>query len=442
MRNSPRTLLVLLTTLNFVNYLDRYEMAAVLETVRRDMALSNLQAGLLGTIFLASFLVTAPIFGALGDRLPRKNLLLFGAIVWSLATVATGFARSVPMLFLARAFVGVGEASFTTLAPTVIDDVAPEERRTRWLAIFHIAAPVGSALGYIVGGAVAQHWGWHAAFFVGGLPGLILGVMVLASHEPERRSSAKAFTGSFVQTTKALFGERDYRMTVLGYVAQTFAVGAFAFWAPAFLLKRFGASLAKANFTFGLVTVVAGLLATLCGGWVGDRWQNAAEAKERALPTPPPDPNTYRDNAKPALDVEARVVVARNRALLRVSAAAALPAALLSLACFLAPSQPIFFVLAFLTEFGVFFSNAPINAALLRTVPPELRGRGMAYAIVSIHLFGDLWSPALIGLLADYFGDVQIQFAVMPLPLAFGAAGVVWLLGSRGSLVAARTEAG
>lgn len=441
MRNSPRTLLVLLTTLNFVNYLDRYEMAAVLETVRRDMALSNLQAGLLGSIFLASFLVTAPIFGVLGDRMPRKNLLLFGAIVWSLATVATGFARSVPMLFLARAFVGVGEASFTTLAPTVIDDVAPEERRTRWLAIFHIAAPVGSALGYIVGGFVAQHWGWHSAFFVGGLPGLILGVMLMASHEPARRSSAKAYTGSFWQTIRTLFGERDYRMVVLGYVAQTFAVGAFAFWAPAFLLKRFGASLAKANFTFGLVTVVAGLLATLCGGWVGDRWQNVAEAKVRGTPKPLPESNTYRDNV-PQPDLEAAVVVARNRALLRVSAAAAIPAALLSLACFFAPSQPIFFVLAFLTEFGVFFSNAPINAALLRTVPPELRGRGMAYAIVSIHLFGDLWSPALIGLLADHFGDAQIQLAMLPLPLAFGAAGLVWLLGSRGSLVAARSEAG
>ncbi len=439
MRNSPRTLLVLLTALNFVNYLDRYEMAAVLENVRRDMALSNLQAGLLGTVFLASFLVTAPLFGALGDRMPRKNLLLFGAVVWSLATVATGLARNVPMLFLARAFVGIGEASFTTLAPTVIDDVAPEHRRTRWLAIFHIAAPVGSALGYIVGGFVAQHWGWHAAFFVGGLPGLILGVMVLASHEPERRSAGKVFQGSLAQTVRALFGRRDYRMVVMGYVAQTFAVGAFAFWAPAFLIKRFGASLGKANFTFGLVTVVAGLLATLCGGWVGDRAQARAEARVRGMPATPPA--SAHENLADA-DLEAAVTVARNRALMRVSALAALPAAGLALACFLAPNQPIFFVLAFLTEFGVFFSNAPINAALLRTVPAELRGRAMAYAIVAIHLFGDLWSPALIGLLADYFGDSQVQFAMMPLPLAFAAAGIIWLLGSRGSMVAARTEAG
>ena len=438
MRNSPRTLLVLLTTLNFVNYLDRYEMAAVLETVRRDLALSNLQAGLLGTVFLSSFLLTAPIFGALGDRLPRKYLLLFGAVVWSLATVATGLSRnSVTMLFLARAFVGVGEASFTTLAPTVIDDVAPEERRTRWLAIFHIAAPVGSALGYIVGGFVAQHWGWHNAFFVGGLPGLILGVLVLAAHEPERRHSAKPPEAStLVQTARVLYGRVDYRMTVLGYTAQTFAVGAFAFWAPAFLLKRFGASLAKANFTFGLVTVVAGLLATLCGGWLGDRWQAAAEAKVRALAaTGRVGASEGPFRAGPPEDADERleeaVTVARNRALLRVSAYAALPAAALALACFLAPTQPIFFVLAFLTEFGVFFSNAPINAALLRTVPAELRSRAMAYAIFSIHAFGDLWSPAAVGILADYFGDARVQLAMMPLPVAFALAGVLWWRGAR-----------
>lgn len=432
MRNSPRALLVLLTTLNFVNYLDRYEMAAVLETVRTDLHLSNLQAGLLGTVFLTSFLVTAPIFGVLGDRMKRKHLLLFGAIVWSVATIASGLASSAAMLFAARAMVGVGEASFTTLAPTVIDDVAPEERRTRWLAIFHIAAPVGSALGYIVGGFVAQHWGWHSAFFVGGLPGLILGVMVAAAHEPERRiSDNPPQAGTLLETARTLFGLRDYRFTVLGYTAQTFAVGAFAFWAPAFLLKRFGASLAKANFTFGLVTVVAGLLATLCGGWLGDRRQNAAEAAVRAR-AETPDAKPYREDQRRADALEKAVQEARNKALLRVSATAALPAAGLALLCFLAPNQPAFFVLAFLTEFGVFFSNAPINAALLRTVPPELRSRAMAYAIFSIHAFGDLWSPALIGLLADGFGDARIQFAMMPLPVAFGAAAVCWWIGATG----------
>lgn len=427
---SPRTLLVLLTTLNFVNYLDRYEMAAVLETVRRDMSLSNLQAGLLGSVFLASFLLTAPIFGALGDRMPRKHLLLIGAVVWSLATIATGLARTVPMLFLARAFVGVGEASFTTLAPTVIDDVAPEERRTRWLAIFHIAAPVGSALGYIVGGFVAQHWGWHSAFFVGGLPGLILGVMVLAAHEPARRvSAAPPAASSLLESTKILLGFRDYRYTVFGYTAQTFAVGAFAFWAPAYLQKRFGATLAKANFTFGIVLVVAGLLATLAGGWLGDRRQAAAEARVRA---------SHADAGDEAA-LELAIQRARNQALLRVSAIAAGPAAVLALLCFLAPSQTTFFVLAFFAEFAIFFSNAPINAALLRTVPPELRGRAMAYAIFSIHAFGDLWSPALIGRMADLVGDTNIQFAMMPLPVAFGLAALCWWIGARA--VAVRPEA-
>ena len=445
MLRSPVLLLLLLTSLNFVNYLDRYEMAAVLGPVKDDLGLSNLQAGLLATVFLSSFLLTCPIFGALGDRYPRKWLLFAGALVWSVATFGSGLARDAGSLFFMRALVGVGEASFTTLAPTVIDDVAPEARRARWLAIFHIAAPVGSALGYIVGGAVSASFGWHAAFFVGGVPGLVLGGLLLLTPEAARRVTAQdelvepppaglgAIAGAW-QTVRRLFGMREYRATVLGYTAQTFAVGAFAFWAPTFLLMRFGISQVKANLTFGAVTVVAGLLATLCGGWIGDARQARAEARARAqarADADAPQQGSYRDNAHGESNEEAVIDGARNRALLRLSASSALPAAVLALACFLSPSATLFFVLAFLTEFAIFFSNAPINATLLRSVPPRLRARGMAYCIFTIHLLGDLWSPAFVGALADFFGDARIQLAMLPLPIAFALGAWLWWRGAR-----------
>lgn len=433
MRSSPVLLLVVLTSLNFVNYLDRYEMAAVLGPVSESLQLTKLQGGLLATVFLLSFLLTCPLFGALGDRYPRKVLLFVGALVWSLATFGSGLARDATTLFVARALVGVGEASFTTLAPTVIDDVAPDEKRTRWLALFHLAAPVGSALGYIVGGLVAHRYGWHNAFFVGGIPGLLLGVVLLTLTEPARRgggSDDALPTGDWKTTVRALLGLRAYRATVFGYTAQTFAVGAFAFWAPTFLLIRFDAGLAKANLTFGAVTVVAGLLATLCGGWLGDRRQRQAEATLRSQTERSNDGKPYRENAHEEPSVDA-VTDVRNRALLSLSARAALPSAILALLCFLAPSATLFFILAFFTEFFVFFSNAPINAAILRTVPSHLRARGMAYCIFSIHLFGDLWSPAFVGLLADKVGNAKIQWAMLPLPVAFTLAAWFWWRGSR-----------
>jgi MFS family permease len=145
-------------------------------------------------------------------------------------------------LLAARAAVGVGEASYATLAPTIIDDVSPPDKKGKMLAFFFLAVPVGSALGYILGGFIQQHWGWRTAFFVAGGPGIALALLCLAIDEPVRKHLADA-KAKLSETAGTLSRIPLYRRAVLGYCAHTAAIGAFAFWAPKFLSDRFAADL-------------------------------------------------------------------------------------------------------------------------------------------------------------------------------------------------------
>src|SRR4051812_40597470 len=151
----PVTILWLLTGLNLLNYLDRLVLSAVLPKVQEALQIDSFVAGSLATVFLVGYFATSPIFGALADRGGRKGLIALGVAVWSAATFGSGLAVGAASLIGARAVVGVGEASYATLAPTIIDDMSPPDRKGRWLSVFYLAIPVGSALGYLVGGFVA-----------------------------------------------------------------------------------------------------------------------------------------------------------------------------------------------------------------------------------------------------------------------------------------------
>jgi MFS family permease len=423
-----RTAIVaLLTGLNFLNYLDRFIVAAVLPRIKSDLELSNLEAGLLATIFLLGYFLTAPLFGALGDRLSRKRLIAFGVVTWSAATLASGFSTSLATLLVARAVVGIGEASYATLAPTIIDDITPPDKKGKMLAIFFLAIPIGSALGYLLGGFIQNIWGWRAAFFIGGGPGIALALTCLMIQEPPRKIlEAKA---KIVDSARVLLQIPLFRRAVLGYCAQTASIGAFAFWAPAFLSERFGAELspkvwlqvagplqfpdsylqssvlATANFWFGVVTVIAGALGTVIGGRMADR-------ALRGLPPIPDGASHVHPANKLAANAQLRVCA--------IGVAVAFP---LGAIAFLAPSAMLFFVFAGMCEVGLFMSAAPINAIMLRTAPVHLRASAMAVGIFAIHLLGDLWSPSVLGFLLDYLVPT---LAMMVLPVGFAIAAALW----------------
>lgn len=422
MIRNPLAILVLLTGLNLLNYMDRLVLSAVLPRVQDALSLSNFVGGSLATIFLLGYFATSPIFGALGDRMKRRGLIAFGVLVWSAATFATGLTTTAPALVAARALVGLGEASYATLAPTIIDDIAPAEKKGRWLAYFYAAAPIGAALGYLVGGLVEKHFGWRASFYVAGGPGVLLAAACMLIVEPERRMSADK--PRILRSIGTLLGIRLYRRAVAGYCAFTFAVGGFSFWAPTFLFRRFDMSLAKANFLFGLITVVGGALGTAIGGVFADRRtrrvleQLEAESKEEGVPQ-------REARVPPIRDLDAERERRVSAASLRICAIGTLFAAPLAVVCFLAPSPSTFFVAVFFCEVALFSTTSPINVATLRSVPVTLRASAMALSIFAIHLLGDLWSPPFVGLLAD---RLPIATAMLSLPVAIAVGSALWLV--------------
>jgi MFS transporter, Spinster family, sphingosine-1-phosphate transporter len=411
---NPKIVLTLLTALNLFNYLDRFVMAAVLPKVQDDLQLSNFIGGSLATIFLIGYFATSPIFGALGDRARvggRKRLLMIGVSVWSVATVASGLARGTASLVAARAAVGVGEASYTTIAPTLIDDIAKPEERGRWMATFSVATPLGSALGYVVGGAVEHAHGWRAAFFVAGGPGLALALLCLLIAEPMLRQGAPSPSRSvLLGSVRTLLRRSSYRNTVLGLCAYTFAIGGFAFWAPKYLSVRYGTEPGPASVTFGLVTVAGGLVGTLAGGWLADRWVRGRASRSAGGPIDP--------QSEDALATRANLSVCA----LGVGLGAPLAAAAVA-----APSAHAFFAWLLPCEVALFLGSGPVNVAILRSVPPELRATAMALCIFAIHLFGDLWSPPLIGLVADH---APMAWAMMAGPLFYALAAIAWQRGA------------
>jgi MFS family permease len=409
---NPRAILALLTALNLLNYLDRYVLSSVLQPLQEELRLSNFVGGSLATVFLLGFFVTSPLFGHWGDRSGvrgRRALIVVGVLVWSLATIATGLAHGPVGLIVARAFVGVGEASYVTLAPTIIDEVAPPARGGRWLALFYTAIPVGSALGYLTGGAVesATH-SWRQAFYVAGLPGVLLGFACLLIQEPPRRAVHERI--NLFAMARKLMAIPLYRSLVLGQAAYTFAIGGFAYWAPKYLAARYGMETGRASFVFGLVTVVGGAVGTVAGGWSGDRVTRGILE----------DAPTARGN-------------------LLVCAVATAVGAPLAAAAIGASTSTAFFVLVLPCQIALFMTGGPFNVALLRSVPTELRASAMALSIFGAHLLGDLWSPPLIGVVADH---APMVWAMTMCPAIFALAAVVWWRGRLARAVARQTPIG
>ncbi len=389
---SPRaatTALVVLTAVNLLNYIDRYVVPAVFESLKRsDFHPSDAQLGLLMSAFLLVYTLTAPIFGWIGDTGRRPRALAWGVALWSAATALGGLAWSYFSLLVARAVVGVGEAAYGTIGPGLLADHFPPRNRGRALAVFFMAIPVGAALGYMIGGFVDHHWGWRRAFFVAGIPGLLLAALVSRLPEPVRGASDAAPTTPAGGTFAALQTNRAYLLTVLGYAAYTFALGGIATWMAPFLERVRELPESVATVRFGGIVVLTGFAGTALGGWLGDLL-------------------AYRT---------------RNGYLWLSGIATLLAAPLFYLA--LASTTPAVYWAAMIgAQLLMFASTGPVNTVIVSVVPPGIRSSAMALSIFTIHLFGDVPSPALVGWLSD---RTSLDHAVLILPVAALAGGIVW----------------
>jgi MFS family permease len=393
-----RLALFVLFSVNFLNYIDRYVLSAVAELIRKDFHLTDANVGTLGAIFMVAYMLASPVAGVLADRYPRRFFVGGGVLVWSFATVLSGLAGSYRSLLLARSAIGVGEAGFGGVAPTLISDLFPKEARGRMLSYFYVAIPVGSALGYVLGGAIGHHSGWRPAFFVAGAPGLLFGVLAFFMAEPPRGAGegvVAAHERRFaIAPVLALWKNRSFVNTVLGMTAMTFAIGGMAFWFPTYLSRVRGLDLQEANTVFGGLTVLAGLIGTFLGGWLGDRLAKRT-----------------------------------SRAYLLVSGLgmfAAIPAVLVGL---LATSRSVYLPALFLAEVFVFLNTGPANAVLVNVVVPEIRATAIAFAILVYHLVGDAPSPILIGKVSDMTGSLTT--ALLLTSVAMAVSGVFYLLGGQ-----------
>ena len=262
-------LLWVLTIVNLFNFIDRYVLSAVLEPIKADLNIkSDADMGRMATAFMLGYFLTSPIFGYLGDRLSRRKLMAIGVIGWSLGTCLTGIAQGFSFMIFCRVLVGLGEASFGAIGPAVISDAYDAKKRNKAITIFSLAVPLGAALGFALGGVIAAKLGWRNAFFITGLPGFLLAVLLFFVPEPTRgQSDGMLVTKEKMKLSdlKSLLRNRSYLYVNFGYVFYTFAMGAFSFWGPAFLNRVHGMDLADASLFLGPTLVVGGILGTLIG---------------------------------------------------------------------------------------------------------------------------------------------------------------------------------
>src|SRR5947209_4420706 len=266
----PALALFAFTALNFFNYIDRSVLASVQPLIQSEFHRSDAQMGLLTSVFFFFYMVTAPIIGLLADRYPRKFLVAGGAILWSGATFLTAIVHDYNTLLIRHTLVGVGEATFVTIAPAMIADLFPEYVRGRMLSIFYIAIPVGTACGYLLPNWVGPSHGWRAPFLVAGVPGFLLGALVLFIAEPERGGSDQLLPTPQRTTLAGLMHNPAFWTASLGMAMLTFAQGGVAVWMPTFLSRVRGLTLGEARYVFGGIVLFDGIVATLIGGWLGD----------------------------------------------------------------------------------------------------------------------------------------------------------------------------
>jgi MFS family permease len=463
-----RTALALLLAINLFNYLDRYILAAVLPKVGETFGVGKRDQGLSASMFLVTYTVIAPLFGWLGDRWSRWKLIAIGVILWSLASGGTGLATSFGLLLFTRALIGVGEGAYGPVAPSLISDLFPVDRRGGVMAWFYMAIPVGSALGYVLGGHVAENYGWRWAFYVVVPPGILLGILALLMRDPPRGAADKVESHvPKARDVAVLLDIPSYVLNTLAMTCMTFAFGGVAVFMPTYLYEReatyvltpaayagmqhpkdigvppvpdalqnrlrpldgkefrsiepfraalsevlsfdelqawrgqiteaardpeHSATLDAVTGPFGMILAVAGLGATLSGGYLGDWLRKKIRGAYFAVSG--------------------------------VGMLIGLPMFLLALTTPL----PLGWLFVFLAVFFLFFNTGPSNTALANVAPPSLRASAFALNILAIHMFGDVISPPIVGWIDDR-ASLHMGLLILAGPIAL--SGFFWLWGTR-----------
>jgi MFS family permease len=376
---------------------DRWLLPPVLRSVSLELKLTDAQAGWLATVLLLSYAIWSPMVGYLADRLNRPRLLAVGIAVWSLATVGTGLAQSSLQLQMARVLVGIGGSTFGVVALTILMDLFPRGIRARVLSAFYLAMPIGAALGLSLGAAIAQVATWHTAFLIVGAPGLLLALIGLALPDTVRGTSEGVEemrlrlherVGPSREDYIDLMVNSSYTYSVFGLAFSMFAIGGLVFWLPTFLMVVQEMPTARVNSWLSLTVPSAIILGMAAGGWLADRYFKISP-----------------------------------RALFLVPGLAMLGSIPFLLMAIFGRSERVIYVGVF-AAIALMFTNAgPCYAIIANVVMPNMRAVACAAALAAVHLLGDIWSPSLMGWVADTFG--QADSMATPFGQALAVIGAV-----------------
>ncbi|MCX5783783.1 MAG: MFS transporter [Elusimicrobia bacterium] len=388
-----KKIFALLFAINLFNYIDRQILYSVFPLIKIDLSLSDTQLGALASAFMIIYTLYAPFAGYFGDRQKRPLWLCVSAVLWSAATMFSGLAKSYLGLLSARAAVGVGEAGYMSIAPPYLSEHFPKERRARVLSFFAIALPLGSALGYLLGGVLGENFGWRAAFFIVGVPGFLLGLMALTLKDERPALSTSQARPPSLKDYSVLLKNKTYLLVSLSQAAVTFAMGGLAAWMPTYFNRYFDFSVGKAGMVFGAITVVAGTLGTFLGGFWADR-----------------------------------LLKKTSRAYYIVSYISFFAAVPFAFAAVFANSPQMAIALFFTAILLAFIYAGPLSAAVLTCTAPSMHSMAFAANIFIIHAFGDAVSPTIIGMISDASG---LRLAVAACVIFIALAGFLSLLAAK-----------
>ena len=395
-----------LTAINLLNFADRYVVGGVQELIKHDTTfqggmrdaaghLTDTSLGALTTAFIVVYMLASPITGMLGDRVPRKFLIAGGVFIWSLATIASGLAESYSTLLVARAFIGIGEAGYATVAPSLISDLFQKDWRGKALGIFYSVMPLGAAAGFGIGATVGVHYGWRHAFFVAGIPGIALALFSLFLSEPVRgcndAPSERGPALSVKESWLALARNPVYLCNTIGQTLMTFAVGGLANWMPSFMSRNVGIPPDKAGQYFGALTALAGISGTLIGTWLGEVYA-------------PKRRHGYFFISGLGLVIAVPCILTMAAGL----------------------GQAVTLTATFCALFFILLNTAPLGTSLVNSVPATMRATATSANILAIHLLGDAISPPIIGAISDGTGSLAVAVGANAIPVLLGGLVLLW----------------
>ncbi len=388
--SNPKKILFILTLIHFINYVDRQVIFPLFVFLKTEFDLSDFELGLLGSAFIIVYSFASIPLGILADKKNRKNIIGIGVFFWSLVTALTGFAKNYTQLFVSRALVAVGESSYAPAATSIIGDIFPESYRSRVMGIYNIGLYLGGAVGMALAGIIGEKYGWRASFFIVGLPGIILAMVVFKISEPERKYKPQE---SFLVELKKLFLIPAYNYILVGASFIAFSSGAILSWITVYTIRYQNFQLKEASLIVGLLAIISGILGVLTGGWISDYLHSRIKGSRSIT--------------------------------IGVSFLLSVPFFIYALN---AESKITFLTGLFLTSYFISWYFGPVLAFIQEVVSPGVKATAIAFYFFFIHILGDAFAPAIIGLFSDWYG----LHSALYLPVAANLlSGIVFLLSLR-----------